>query len=91
MGFFDNLFGSGIPKSNKPADKCSFCGSKIDHYGFTANDAHTAMSGNNNQVAAMMRGIGGRCSKCNIISCAHCYSDHNRSCPGCSGRIAGFP
>lgn len=76
---------------------CKFCGSMIDHFGFTAADMRITMSvsvqgggGSQESFMAMMRSVGGRCTVCNAVCCAKCYSDHERKCPTCANKISAF-
>jgi len=99
MGLLDRLRGKATDSSagRVPIATCDACGSTIDHFGITAQDWNVTKSvavrggrGNENDFTAMMRRAGGRCVQCQHVSCAQCYSEHNRACPSCGAKIPDF-
>ena len=84
MGFLRSLFKTG--------PKCSKCGSKIDHFGFTQDDAMQALSmrgqpGADKHHRKLMRSIGGTCPQCGKVCCSKCYYDQKYMCPHCGAKI----
>jgi len=72
--------------------KCSHCGSKIDHFGFTPDDALGSLSLRNQPNSAelhhaLMHRIGGKCPQCGEVCCSKCYHDRQYVCPHCGAKI----
>ncbi|MCA9918329.1 MAG: hypothetical protein KC445_10275 [Anaerolineales bacterium] len=90
MGALKKLFGRGEPTKKAV---CIFCGSEIDHFGFTATDLiaiTSARSDNksNSELFKIYTKVGGKCSNCNSICCSKCYHNNNQTCPKCNEKIS---
>jgi transposase-like protein len=79
-----------VDKTAKP--KCGKCGSKIDHFGFSQDDAMQVLElrGQANETErrhAIMHSVGGTCPQCGKIYCSKCYYDQKYTCPNCKAKI----
>ena len=73
--------------------RCCFCKSKIDHFGYRPQDLQVIpeTEGDPRQdpvVERMMRRVGTRCPTCQTVSCAFCFAYGQRTCPRCQTALA---
>jgi len=83
-----------IRRGKKSGVKCHHCGSDIDHFGFTRDDAMRS-----NEIRerfgpegrerhyALTQSIGGTCSQCSQVCCMQCYCEKDYVCPNCGKTI----